>query len=117
MYWNQATLGLGGGLSGGADIVFGRRGGGLVGGADKVVGPALVLETTSSSWIAPGPQYSFIGLHSSPSNAAYEMLQNTNSNHQKFHRELSQTKLGATSTDVSTPLCKVPPNLLIHYNL
>ena len=65
-------MGLGGGLSGGADIVFGRRGGGLVGGADKVAGPVLVSETASSSQAAPGPQYSVIGLHCSPSTAAYE---------------------------------------------
>ena len=64
-------MGLGGGLSGGADIVFGRRGGGLDGGADRVVGPALVFEITSSSpFDEPGPHFSDIGLHCSPSTAA-----------------------------------------------
>jgi len=63
-------LGLGGGLSGGADAVLGKRGGGLDGGADRVVGPALISETASSSVVEPGPHFRDIGLHCSPSNTA-----------------------------------------------
>ena len=63
-------MGLGGGLSGGADILVGSRGGGLEGGADNFCSPALTTASLSCVFCEPGPHPSEIGRHCSPNTAA-----------------------------------------------